>query len=134
MDGRTYTHTHTHTHTHTGGKIFKNSFFYRTLPVAASEILQLFFHFFASLYATKKIQKQPFPDVLQNRCSYKFRQINRRTPVLGPVLFSQKFIIICLNELKFYFATICVELWSIPFLKTVGGWRSSVQLFICNLE
>ena len=28
----------------------------------------------------RKIQKQPFTDVLQNGCSYKFRNINRKTP------------------------------------------------------
>ena len=28
------------------------------------------------------IQKQPFADVLQNRCSCKFRIIHRKTPVL----------------------------------------------------
>ena len=28
------------------------------------------------------IQKQPFVDVLQNKCSYKFCNIHRKTPVL----------------------------------------------------
>ena len=36
--------------------------------------------------STKKFQKQPFADVLQNRCSYKFCKIHRRTPVLEPFL------------------------------------------------
>ena len=30
-------------------------------------------------------QKQPFADVLQNRCSYKFRNIHMKTPVLEPL-------------------------------------------------
>ena len=29
------------------------------------------------------IQKQPFAYVLQNRCSWKFRNIHRKAPVLG---------------------------------------------------
>ena len=30
----------------------------------------------------KALPKQPFPDVIQNRCSEKFRNIHRKTPVL----------------------------------------------------
>ena len=30
----------------------------------------------------KEIQRQPFPDVLQNRCSWKFCKIHWKTPML----------------------------------------------------
>ena len=33
-------------------------------------------------WATNSIQKQPFADVLQNKCSWKFRKFHRKTPVL----------------------------------------------------
>ena len=31
---------------------------------------------------SQKTQKQPFADVLQKKCSYRFRNIHRKTPVL----------------------------------------------------
>ena len=37
--------------------------------------------------STKIFQKQPFADVLQNRCSYKFRRIHKKRSVPLPVLF-----------------------------------------------
>ena len=33
-------------------------------------------------YYIKGVQKQPFPDVLQNRCSWKVFKIHRKTPML----------------------------------------------------
>ena len=32
------------------------------------------------------LQKQPFADVFQNKCSYEFRNIHRKTPALEPLL------------------------------------------------
>ena len=34
------------------------------------------------LYYIKSVQKQPFADVLQNRCSWKFCKIHSKTPML----------------------------------------------------
>ena len=40
------------------------------------------FPFLWSVFTLHFVQKQLFTDVLQNRCSQKFRNIHRKTPVL----------------------------------------------------
>ena len=51
------------------------------------------------------LQKQSFADVFQNRCSWKFPEFHRKTPVLESLLsqgFSQTFLF-CLDFLFFFF-------------------------------
>ena len=65
----------------------------KTQVFSSSWVLDFFFFFFYEkmstsyvtcyvLYSCRKTFKQPFTDVFQDRCSEKFRNICRKTPVL----------------------------------------------------
>ena len=59
--------------------VFRRSWFYSMSLKACFytiEFLQIV------LYLQVRFQKQPFPNVFQNRCSSKFRNIHEKTPVL----------------------------------------------------
>ena len=43
------------------------------------------------------LQKKPFPDVLQNRCSERFCNIHRKTPVLGSLFIKVTGLLWCLK-------------------------------------
>ena len=69
----------------------RKSFFIEYLQWLLLKFYNYFSVSFHHCVSTKKSKKHPFADVLQNRCSYKFRKIHRKTPVPVHVLFFCKF-------------------------------------------
>ena len=62
----------------------KNMFKLNLNKVLFNKVLTITWHCkdMVEPYYIKGVQKQPFADILQNRCSWKFCKIHRKTPVL----------------------------------------------------